>query len=109
MQIRDVHCHFFSGGFFHAFGRERPTPGDDAIDLPAEVGWDAPGTSEALADRWVAELDRHGVTQAMLIASTHGDEDSVAAAVARHPARFAGAFMFNPKAPDAAAKLERAL
>src|ERR1700692_1881383 len=31
----------------------------------AKLGWDAPGTAEALADRWVAELDRAGVARAV--------------------------------------------
>ena len=35
------------------------------------------------------------------MASVPGDEASVAAAVARHPTRFAGLFMVNPLAPDA--------
>jgi len=109
MQIRDSHCHFFSEGFFRALGRERQTTGDAAVELPKELGWDAPGNNDALADRWVAELTRHGVLQAMLIASTHGDEESVAAAAARHPDRILGAFMLNPRAPDASQRLERAL
>jgi predicted TIM-barrel fold metal-dependent hydrolase len=45
----------------------------------------------------------------VLIASIPGDEGSVAQAVARHPSRFVGFFMFNPAAPDAPARLGRAL
>jgi predicted TIM-barrel fold metal-dependent hydrolase len=44
----------------------------------------------------------------MLIASVPGDETSVATAVRAHPSRFVGAFMFNPAAPDHAARLARA-
>jgi predicted TIM-barrel fold metal-dependent hydrolase len=43
----------------------------------------------------------------MLIASAPGDEASVAAARARHPSRVVGAFMVNPMAPDAAARVSR--
>jgi hypothetical protein len=68
----------------------------------ATLGWDAPGPAAALADRWAAELDRHGVSRAALIASVPGDAGSVAAAVARHPARFVGFFMVDPTKPDAA-------
>lgn len=53
-------------------------------------------------------MDRHGVSRAALIASIPGDEDSVAAAVDRYPDRFVGFFMFNPAAPDAADRLDRA-
>jgi len=108
--ITDAHCHFFSAGFFRALGRDVPNlpPGDAAETLPAKLGWDPPGDDAALADRWIAELDRHGVSRAMLIASVPGDEGSVGTAVARHPQRFVGAFMFSPLAPDADARLERA-
>jgi predicted TIM-barrel fold metal-dependent hydrolase len=44
-----------------------------------------------------------------LIASIPGDEDSVGVAVARHPTRFVGFFMFDPTAADAPARLTRAL
>jgi predicted TIM-barrel fold metal-dependent hydrolase len=91
--INDAHCHFFSTPFFAALG------GDAAI---AQLGWDAPGTADALADRWVAELDRHQVSRAALIASVPGDAASVAAAVARHRDRFVGFFMVDPTADGAA-------
>jgi predicted TIM-barrel fold metal-dependent hydrolase len=72
------------------------------------LGWDAPGSAQALADRWIAELDRGGVSRAALIASAPGDEDSVASAVAAFPSRVVGFFMFNPSAPDPRARLHRA-
>ena len=109
MVIADAHCHFFSAGLFRTLARDLPDPpGDPARDLPARLGWDAPGTDDELADRWVAELDRHSVGRAMLIASVPGDEGAVASAVKRHPARCVGAFMFNPLTDDAAARIERA-
>jgi predicted TIM-barrel fold metal-dependent hydrolase len=95
----DAHCHFFSSGFFQKLGADAGVADDAAVALPARLGWEAPGTDETLADRWVAELDARGVSRAMLIASVPGDEASVAAAVQRHRQRFVGAFMFNPAAP----------
>jgi predicted TIM-barrel fold metal-dependent hydrolase len=95
--INDAHCHFFSTPFFAPLG------GDAAL---AKLGWEAPGTAEALADRWVAELDRHRVSRAALIASVPGDAASVAAAVSRHRQRFVGFCMVDPTqvdAPDIAA------
>jgi predicted TIM-barrel fold metal-dependent hydrolase len=82
---------------------------DRAAAVSGQVGWDPPGTVEALADRWIAELDRHGVARASLIASVPGDESSVAAAVKRHPSRFVGFFMFNPVVPEASRRLVNAL
>ncbi len=93
MNINDTHCHFFSTPFFAALG------GDAAL---AKLGWDPPGTAESLADRWVAELDRHRVARAALIASVPGDAASVEAAVAAHRDRFVGFFMVDPTQPDAA-------
>ena len=108
--ICDAHCHFFSSSFFRTLGKDAGLDGDaDAAEaLPAQLGWDPPGTDDALADRWVAELDRHGVARAMLIASVPGDERAVAVAASRHPERIAGAFMFNPAAPDVDGRLDRA-
>lgn len=92
--------HFFSHAFFAALG------GGRAAQAP---GWEMPPEDPAaLAERWAAELDRHGVARAVLIASVHGDEGSVAAAVARFPGRFHGWFMLNPTAPDAFGRAERA-
>src|SRR4051812_25482973 len=98
--INDAHCHFFSTAFFAPLG------GDAAL---AKLDWDAPGTAEALADRWVAELDRHQVSRAALIASVPGDAGSVSVAVNRHPKRFVGFFMVDPTQPDAGAKATDAI
>jgi predicted TIM-barrel fold metal-dependent hydrolase len=114
MIVCDTHCHFFSPGFFRTLSKELPTTQDQdqvaaAADTLAEtLGWQAPGTDKALADRWAGELDRHHVARAMFIASVPGDEASVAAAAARHPGRFVGAFMFNPNAPETEARIDRA-
>ncbi|HXG54592.1 MAG TPA: amidohydrolase family protein [Vicinamibacterales bacterium] len=107
----DAHCHFFSSGFLDILTSgmaDLPDLGRAAA-VAARVGWSDPGTPEQLADRWVEELDRNGVTRAALIASIPGDESSVASAVSRHPSRFVGFFMVNPWAPDAGERLERAL
>ncbi len=108
--LNDAHCHFFSAGFFETLATDPAASpaADPAVDLPARLGWDPPGSPAALADRWVEELDRHGVARVLLMASVPGDEPSVAAAVARHPARLAGSFMFDPTKPDAAGRLGRA-
>jgi uncharacterized protein len=110
MRISDSHCHFFSSRFLELLTKDRQDlPPNRALAVAQALGWDDPGDAEALADRWVAELDRHGVARCALIASIPGDEESVAVAVARHPSRFVGFFMFNPLAPDAPQRLERAL
>jgi hypothetical protein len=109
--LNDGHCHFFSSRFLEILTKDKPgLPTDDRATAVAQVlGWDPPGSAEALADRWVAELKQHGVARCALIASIPGDEESVATAVARHSTAFVGFFMFNPAAPDAAERLRRAL
>lgn len=108
--MNDCHCHFFSEQFFETLGRQRPsgTP-QAAADVVATLGWDVPGPPEALADRWVQELDRSGVRRAALIASVPGDEVSVAKAVARHPSRVVGFFMLDPTSADAVSRTEHAV
>jgi len=100
VNINDAHCHFFSTPFFAALG------GDAAL---AKLGWEPPGSAAALADRWVAELDRHRVSRAALIASVPGDAASVADAVERHPQRFVGFFMVDPTRGDAAPQTATAI
>ena len=108
--LADAHIHFFSTRFFAALARQRQaTPPAQGPDLVRELGWDDPSPDEALADRWVQELDRHGVDRAALIASVPGDEASVATAVARHPARFTGFFMVDASATDASERTHRAV
>lgn len=107
--IADAHCHFFSRRFLEIL-TTGTSLGDRPVSAVCErLGWDTPAAPETLADRWVEELDRHGISRAALIASVPDDEASVAAAVARQPGRFVGYFMFNPAASDADLRLERAL
>ena len=107
LRVSDAHVHFFSHSFFQSFARQSKRPLEA---LGASLGWQIPPPEpRALAGSWVQELDRHGIHRAALIASIPGDEDSVAAAVAAFPGRFFGYFMFNPAAPDAAERLQRAL
>jgi predicted TIM-barrel fold metal-dependent hydrolase len=102
--LNDAHCHFFSSRFL-----ELLAPGSGAADeIASRLHWDPPGTPTELGDRWIAELDRHSVTRAALIASIPGDAASAAEAVAHHPHRFVGLFMHNPAGVDAEAELRRA-
>jgi predicted TIM-barrel fold metal-dependent hydrolase len=116
--VSDAHCHFFSNRFYTALAAQRGPLLSSPGELPAastadavcrELQWDPPGSPEALADRWVGELDRYGVRRAALIASVPGDAESVAIAVRRHPSRLVGFFMLDPSAADAATEARRGL
>jgi uncharacterized protein len=100
LSIGDAHVHFFSHSFYAGLARQKKIGGAEA--LAPLLQWDVPPPDPAaLASRWVAELDRHGVTRAALIASMPGDEESVSAAVAAQPGRLFGYFMLDPTRPDA--------
>jgi predicted TIM-barrel fold metal-dependent hydrolase len=57
----------------------------------------------------MAEIDRHQVQRAVLIASVPGDEQSVIEALATQPAAFVGFFMVNPLAEGAVDRTRQAL
>ena len=109
--MNDSHCHFFSRRFFASLGRavEGSDPQTAEETVLQRLGWESPGSAEELSDRWAAELDRHGVGRAALIASGPGDAESAARAVRRHPGRFVGFFMVDPTAPGAAADAAAAI
>jgi hypothetical protein len=109
--MNDSHCHFFSQRFFAGLGRSLANPAPEAPEAAAlaRLGWESPGTADQLSDRWLTELDAHHVDRAALIASVPGDGDSVARAVRRHPTRFVGFFMVDPRAPEAAVQAGTAL
>ncbi len=105
LEVADAHVHFFSHGFFDLLARQAGLGGVPAAC--ARAGIEAPPEDPRdLAGRWAAELDRHGVAQAVLLASLPGDEPSVAGAVAARPDRFFGWFFVNPLMHHAAARVE---
>jgi uncharacterized protein len=107
LAISDAHIHLFSHRFFAALAEQKKAPVDS---LTPVLGWQLPGDNpKNLADTWVQELDRHGVSRAVLIASVPGDQESVIGAVRAFPERFYGYMMVNPVAPSPAADVERAL
>lgn len=99
--ICDAHIHFFSPGFFSGLSA--------STDAVAALEWDDPVSANALADRWVAELDANGVSRAAIMASTPLDADSIATAINQHPTRLVGYFMVDPTRADAIAYTARAL
>jgi len=106
--INDAHCHFFSNRFFTALSTQRGRS-QSVPDLCTELKWEAPDSPDALAARWLKELDANSVGRAALIASIPGDEDSVAEAVRSQPSRFVGFFMLDPSKEDATERTRRGL
>ncbi len=97
--LADAHCHFFSRRFFASLAAQSAKTVEE---VAAAVGWNLPPEDpRELARVWAAELDRHGVARAALIASVPGDEDSVIAAAAACPDRFFAYAMVDPLAENA--------
>ncbi len=107
LPVSDAHIHFFSHRFFSALADQKK---QTVPSLAPLLGWQLPAEDPLdLAATWMRELDRHGISKAVLIASIPSDADSVIAAVERFPERFFGYLMVNPTAPDAAVHVSRAL
>ncbi len=107
LAINDAHVHFFSHAFYSALARQKKL--GSAEELAAILNWTIPLPEPvALAEAWVEQMDRYNVRRACLIASMHGDEASVAAAVRAYPDRFFGYFMLDPTQSDAVQRAERA-
>ncbi|MEP7362759.1 MAG: amidohydrolase family protein [Acidobacteriota bacterium] len=106
VRVCDAHIHFFSQKFFSMLGAQAGRSVDEVMET---LSWDKPEPDPAaFAQTWSAELDKHNITRAALIASLPGDEPSVSAAVRGVPGRFFGYFIANPLAPDAVARTTRA-
>lgn len=107
LRVNDAHVHFFSERFYSRLAAHKKL--EDAEGLAPLLQWEIPVADPAwLAKRWIAELDKHGVSRACLIASVHGDEASTAAAVAAYPERFFGYFMIDPLQADAVDRVNAA-
>jgi len=108
IEVADSHVHFLSWNFYATLARQKGG-GTGVVAMLNSLSIPVPPQDPAEFGRqWAAELDRHGVSRACLIASVPGDEDSVAAAIAACPGRFHGFFFVNPLKPDALQHLERA-
>lgn len=105
LEVADAHLHFLSRNFYDLLARQAGLA--QAADACARAGVEVPPQEpQQLAAQWSAELDRHGVSRAVLLASLPGDEPSVAEAVRSRPNRFFGWFFVNPLLPHAAARVE---
>lgn len=107
LAVADAHVHFFSHAFFASLAEQK---GLAVQGLAPLLKWQLPPEDpRQLADQWVHELDRKGISKAAVIASVPGDGEAVMAAVRAHPERFYGYVMVNPTAPDAMSQAEALL
>ena len=109
--IEDAHLHFFSKGVFGFYARQVESFKEELDPAAAAAAWlgvEPPSAEpEVLAGRWVAELDRHGVTRALLFGSAPGEHNAVARASKAFPGRFVPFQMVNPRGADVAGVLRQ--
>lgn len=103
-EVLDAHVHFFSPAFFDVLAQQKGVP-----EVATLLDWQAPESTEYLADRWVVEMNHAGVSRSVAIASIPGDIESVALAVDRHPERFGAIAMVNPVLAGADIRIAAAL
>jgi uncharacterized protein len=105
--VSDAHVHFLSHAFFEGLSRQKGASIDAHL---SGLGIEVPNEDPAiLANRWVEELDKHGVRSTVLIASIPDDEASIAIAVRAFPERFYGYFMLDPTQLNAVQRVDSAI
>ena len=105
IRLIDAHTHFFSHQFFQTFARlaRQNLPPDASLTTVAErLGVEIPSEDATqLAQRWVGEMDKHGIDRLVMFTSVPGDHHAVARAVQAFPERITGYIMLDPTQPDA--------
>jgi predicted TIM-barrel fold metal-dependent hydrolase len=107
VRLCDAHLHFFSKGVLGFYARQVEALRDQADPAAAaagQLGIEAPPAEpEALAARWIAELDRHDVSRAALFGSAPGEAMAVSRAARAFPERLVPLQMLNARSADATA------
>ena len=105
MRVWDAHVHFFTRGFFAGLARQLGVGPDDVVRT---LGWEPVSADPVAAgERWVGELDRHGVDGALAIHTWPGDVESAGRGVHATGGRMVGLVTVNPLVAGAAAIVER--
>jgi len=109
MTLVDFHTHFFSSVYFRSLAALSPHEGDvDArlAAVSAAAGFELPSESVAEhAQRWIREMDRHGVDHLCTFASTPEEIPTVCEAAALSKGRFSAFAIVNPRIEGAATRL----
>jgi uncharacterized protein len=114
MRIEDAHTHFFSRPFFHALAGLSSLKEEPADVLIARVATQAklalPDENvDVHRDRWLAEMDRHGVERMVSFASVPAEAEAVAQAARGSGGRLVPYTLVNPKDEKGPAFAEKAL
>jgi predicted TIM-barrel fold metal-dependent hydrolase len=102
----DGHVHLFSRHFYQFWAEQARVTVEKVAELTQSEIPDS-DDSAPLADRWLAELDKHSVDRAVLISSVTGDGAALGKIVHKHPDRVSGFFFLNPTEQDAMQRVRR--
>lgn len=113
MEVVDSHVHFISHNYLRLLTQQRQAYQDVDIFISEQAKrhhFEPPPLDPVrLADRWVIELDRHGISRAVVVSMMPGDEVSVSSALRIYPDRFIGVATVNPYLAVAEELLEHAV
>jgi predicted TIM-barrel fold metal-dependent hydrolase len=99
LEVVDSHAHYLPYSVFKSWGIASQAMQHRFQTRTDMTTIDVPKPDEDLAKRWIAELDRYGISRiGMMVASPAWDE--FAAAMRRFPKRFYGYANLNPLQPD---------
>ena len=100
MRVIDFHSHFFSHPFFATLAELSPLPGTASAklsELAQKVGIELPSEDAGRhLERWLAELERHGVEHLVSFASLPQEIPAVAEAAGRSAGRIHPMAMVDP-------------
>lgn len=113
MSLVDFHSHFFSRAFFQALAELSPLPGTPAERLEGvlrRTGIELPPEEpERHMERWLSELDRHGVEHLVAFSSHPAETEAVGRAAAASGGRITAMAMVDPTAQGAPERVETLL
>jgi predicted TIM-barrel fold metal-dependent hydrolase len=110
IEVVDAHAHFFTASTLKAWslrGRTRESFENRTRSRTDMTSIELPDESTDVAQQWVDEMDRYGITAMGFMVGADA-YDEFLEAKARFPGRFMGYANINPGDPDAAEKVGKA-
>ncbi len=115
MKICDAHLHFFSWDFFYTLACAAAKPTGEKPEkllqrIALEAGFELPPRDPVEhLQRWLGQMDLHGVDKAVVLSSIPEEADAVHEVCADADDRLIPFTMLNPAAPDGLEFAKRAL
>jgi predicted TIM-barrel fold metal-dependent hydrolase len=110
IEVVDAHAHFFTASTLKAWslrGRTREGFEQRTRSRTDMTSIELPDESTDVAQQWVDEMDRYGITAMGFMVGAEAYDDFLEAK-ARFPGRFMGYANINPGDPEAAEKVDKA-